>query len=316
MSNSTIHHSKRKARWYTKWESIEMFNGPNIISSDSGVSMDMNNSNMDILNELSEHLVLRMKSCLQVTHSRDWIEHKAHVYYDMWFVQAGTVNIHIDGVEYTANPGDIVFFYPGLSYMANTSKDGCRFIYVHFDFDIGGRQRILDDFRLSGIVPHALIQEDTGQFVSSYSRTQLTGNRLYLKACLMAVIAKIIEVYRNGQYRGAFPAGQMQKSERNLEFLHPVFDHVNQHIHAPIKMHDLASLIGMSEKYFITYFKRCVGITPGQYIYQIRMNRARDYLYEKRHTVQEIASLLGYPDPYSFSKAFKKYYNVPPSRFV
>ncbi|MDQ0112230.1 hypothetical protein [Paenibacillus harenae] len=25
--------------------------------------------------------------------------------------------------------------------------------------------------------------------------------------------------------------------------------------------------------------------------------------------------LLGYPDPFTFSKAFKKYYNVPPSKF-
>lgn len=276
----------------------------------------MSHSKLDILNELSEHLVLRMKSYFQVNHSHDWIEHKAHVYYDIWFVQEGTVNIHIDGVEYCAHPGDLVFFYPGLSYMANTTKDGCRFIYVHFDFDIGGRQRILDDFGLSGIVPYELLREETEKFATTYTRTQQTGNRLYLKACLMAVIAKIIEVYRNGQYRGAFPTGQMSRSERNLEFLQPVFDHVNRHIHKPIKMHDLASLIGMSEKYFITYFKRCVGITPGQYIYQIRMNRARDYLYEKRHTIQEIAGLLGYPDPYSFSKAFKKYYDVPPSKFV
>jgi len=30
-----------------------------------------------------------------------------------------------------------------------------------------------------------------------------------------------------------------------------------------------------------THFKKTVGITPGQYISQIKMNRARDYLYEK-----------------------------------
>nr|WP_258881247.1 AraC family transcriptional regulator [Paenibacillus sp. sptzw28] len=30
---------------------------------------------------------------------------------------------------------------------------------------------------------------------------------------------------------------------------------------------------------------------------------------------QQIAGFLGYPDPFTFSKAFKKYYNVLPSRF-
>jgi AraC-like DNA-binding protein len=45
------------------------------------------------------------------------------------------------------------------------------------------------------------------------------------------------------------------------------------------------------------------------------MNRARDYLYEKNYTIQQIAGFLGYPDPFTFSKAFKKFYNVPPSKF-
>jgi AraC-like DNA-binding protein len=80
-------------------------------------------------------------------------------------------------------------------------------------------------------------------------------------------------------------------------------------------MSELAALVGISEKYFITSFRKALGITPGQYIYQIRMNRARDYLNENKYTVQQIASLLGYPDPFTFSKAFKKYYQVAPSRF-
>ncbi len=80
-------------------------------------------------------------------------------------------------------------------------------------------------------------------------------------------------------------------------------------------MNELAALVGISEKYFITYFKKALGITPGQYIYQIKMNRAREYLNEKKYTIQQIANLLGYPDPFTFSKAFKKYYNVPPSKF-
>jgi AraC family transcriptional regulator len=72
----------------------------------------------------------------------------------------------------------------------------------------------------------------------------------------------------------------------------------------------------MSEKYFIRYFKQALGVTPGQYMIQLRMNRARDLVYTQRYSMQQVASLLGYPDAYSFSKAFKKHYKVPPSKFV
>jgi AraC-like DNA-binding protein len=101
-----------------------------------------------------------------------------------------------------------------------------------------------------------------------------------------------------------------------MDALQPVFGYLHEHLQRPIAIRELAELIGMSEKYFITYFKNTVGVTPGYYLYQVRMNRARDYLYLEQYSIKQIAELLGYPDPYTFSKAFKKYYNRPPSRFV
>jgi AraC-like DNA-binding protein len=151
---------------------------------------------------------------------------------------------------------------------------------------------------------------------SARASSSSSGNRLYLKACLTAVVAKIVELHGQDQYTGAFRIGNgTMTTSGSLEILYPVVDYINHHIHQTIRMSELAALVGISEKYFITCFKKTLGITPGQYIYQIRMNRARDYLNENKYTVQQIASLLGYPDPFTFSKAFKKYYQVAPSRF-
>ncbi|AFC27800.1 AraC family transcriptional regulator [Paenibacillus mucilaginosus 3016] len=276
---------------------------------------------MDIFNELSEFITLRMKSCKELTHDRDWHEHKAHSDYDLWFIQSGTVQIHIGETEHTANPGDVVFFYPGVPYRAASTDKGCRFIYAHFDFGMGTQQRILNDFRLSGIITRELIQDEAILFDNSFRQVErfggTSGNRLHLKACMTALIAKIIELYGKGHYHGTFPKERMPgHSQGKLDLLQPVFQYIHNHLHQSIRMSELASLVGISEKYFISYFKKALGLTPGQYIYQIKMNRARDYLYEKKYTVHQIAGFLGYPDPFTFSKAFKKYYDVPPSKFV
>lgn len=276
-------------------------------------------TNMGILNELSESIVLRTKSYMEETHDGDWIEHKSHVDYDLWFIQSGTINIDIEGVEHTANAGDVVFFYPQIPYKATSIDEGCRFIYIHFDFGIGDQQRILNDFQLAGIIPGELIREEAMSFSKSFAQPKqqsVPWNRLYLKGYLMAAIAKIIELNGRGLYSGSFVTDRMPKKSRtSLDLMQPVFKYINDNLHQSIKMAELAALVGMSEKYFITYFKKGIGITPGQYIYQIKMNRARDYLYQKKFTVQQIAGFLGYSDPFSFSKAFKKYYNVPPSKF-
>jgi AraC-type DNA-binding domain-containing proteins len=281
--------------------------------------MNKQAANMGILSDLSELISLRMKSFLALQHDGAWIEHRAHIDYDLWFIQEGTVAITIDGIEHLAKPGDVVFFYPDIPYQAaSSSHQQCRFTYIHFDFEIGKQQRILNDFQLSGIVPHELIQEEVELFskASALAGGSASGNRLYLKACLTAVVAKIIELHGQGQYTGAFiRRNETRTTSGGLELLHPVFEYINQHIHQTIRVNELAALVGISEKYFITSFKKTLGITPGQYIYQIRMNRARDYLNERKYSIQQIATLLGYPDPFTFSKAFKKYYQVAPSKF-
>lgn len=272
---------------------------------------------MELFNELSEFITLRMKSCRGEEHSRDWIEHKAHTDYDIWFIQSGTAKIQIAGIEHTARQGDIIFFYPHIPYIAS-SEEGCHLVYVHFDYGIGTQQRILNDYQLSGVIPYSLISDEADLFNKSFAQMekQHSGNRLYLKANLLAVIAKIIELHGHGHYTGSFLNGRkLRKSEGSLDVLQPIFQYIYDHLNKSIKMSELAALAGISEKYFISYFKKALGITPGQYIYQIKMNQARDYLYQKKYTVQQIAGFLGYPDPFTFSKAFKKYYNVPPSRF-
>jgi len=282
--------------------------------------MDIQRKDMEILNELSESISLKMKSVLDPIHSENWLEHKVHSDYDLWFIQYGTIQITIKGITQTAKQGDLVFFYPGTPYMATTNDKECQFIYVHFDFGIGKQQRILNDFQLSGIIPSILIEKESLRFSQYYfdskQENNTIGNRLYLKAHLIAVVAKIIELYGRDQYLGSFVLEEkLKKSEKNLDLLQPIFHYVNKNIHQSIKMHELAQLVGISEKYFITYFKKTLGITPGQYIYQIRMNRAREYLSLKKYTIQEISTMLGYPDPFTFSKAFKKYFDVPPSKF-
>lgn len=275
-----------------------------------------------LFNELSEHVTLRIASCNSLYHPPDWSESKRHPDYDLWIMLAGTVNLRMGGASGSAKPGDLILFYPNVPYSASTEEDGCRFIFIHFDFGIGDRSRILDDFSLSGIVPGASVSEETALFRRAFERyrNRSAVSSIRLKGCLTLLLSRIIEHAAESGASGFAPAPSTalpkKGTVRHMDALQPVFGYLQEHLHRPIAIRELAELTGMSEKYFITFFKNTVGVTPGYYLYQVRMNRARDYLYLERYSVKQIAELLGYPDPYTFSKAFKKYYNRPPSRFV
>lgn len=274
---------------------------------------------LHIFNELAEHILLRVNACTDVAHPGDWTETKRHPDYDLWCLREGKIEIRIGDRTHVASAGDLVLFSPAVAYAASTSGTGCRFAYVHFDFGLGHQQRILDHFRLAGIFPGSLASEELRSFLEAYDhyRGNAPMSGIRLKGCLTVLIAKIMERYGRGEYEGQFAeAASDRRTTRSLAALQPVFDDIGARLHRPIRIGELAAIAGMSEKYFIAYFKQALGVTPGQYLYQLRMNRARELLYAKQYSVQQIADLLGYPDPFSFSKAFKKYYKVPPSKFV
>lgn len=283
------------------------------------------NGSFQLFNELSEHITLRIAACSVMSHPPDWREDKRHPDYDLWIVLEGTVHLHMNGKDGAASPGDLILFYPAMPYRASTGKEGCRFLYIHFDFGIGDRERMLDEFDLAGIVDGASVAEETAlirRAFDRYRKRSIVFN-IRVKGCLTLLLARILEDAAEaagalGQNGAALTGerGGGSSETRHLDTLQPVFAFLQEQLHRPIAVRELAALAGMSEKYFITFFKQTVGVTPGYYMHQMRMNRARDYLYEGGYSVKQIAELLGYPDPYTFSKAFKKYYNRPPSRFL
>ncbi|NOU63907.1 helix-turn-helix domain-containing protein [Paenibacillus sp. LMG 31461] len=273
----------------------------------------------DLFNDLSEHVSLRITSYNTILHNAGWVESKSHHNYDLWLIQEGQVEIQAGKTIHTATAGDLVLFYPGIPYTAMNGTQACRFIYLHFDFGLGEQQRILESFPLSGVVAGCLIEEEADGlrkiFQENLQAVGMSGMRL--KGSLMILIARILECYGAGTYKGGFLNDSVRSEHAgNLVFLQPTILYIQENLHRPIRITELAEVAGMSEKYFIRYFKQALGVTPGQYMIQLRMNRARDLVYTQRYSMQQVAALLGYPDAYSFSKAFKKHYKVPPSKFV
>lgn len=77
----------------------------------------------------------------------------------------------------------------------------------------------------------------------------------------------------------------------------------------------LCKEIGMSKFHFLRMFRQCYGITPHQYLTNIRMQKAAQLLIKTKEPVAGIAYELGYEYPNSFIKAFNKVYGMPPLQY-
>jgi AraC family transcriptional regulator, arabinose operon regulatory protein len=72
---------------------------------------------------------------------------------------------------------------------------------------------------------------------------------------------------------------------------------------------------GLNYYRFIDTFTKHVGISPRQYIINIRMTTAKELLTNSLFHISEVAQLVGYDNPLYFSRLFKKMWGISPTEF-
>ena len=91
--------------------------------------------------------------------------------------------------------------------------------------------------------------------------------------------------------------------------------YIEENYYSPITLQILADKYGKSSQQFSYLFNKYMGIRPIDYLIQFRLKKALEMLKEG-HKVCEVASYVGYDDPYYFSRLFKKHFNLSPSEVI
>ena len=99
----------------------------------------------------------------------------------------------------------------------------------------------------------------------------------------------------------------------NEDKLHKVRKYIKYNYMHPLRVEALAAGCGFERSYLYRIFKARYGMSIKDYITKTRMENAKKLLAEG-YAVCETARLVGYDDEFNFSKAFKKYHGVSPSK--
>lgn len=78
---------------------------------------------------------------------------------------------------------------------------------------------------------------------------------------------------------------------------------------------ELSRLCGISEAYFRRIFLNKYGVSPKEYVINLRVNYAMQLLETGDFSVSEVASLCGYSEPCHFSREFTKRTGQTPSQY-
>ncbi len=92
--------------------------------------------------------------------------------------------------------------------------------------------------------------------------------------------------------------------------------YISERLDETISIPVMAEVLCASPRTLQRQLAKDLGCSPTDLIVAVKMHSAKRLLHEDGALVQDVARLVGYDDPYHFSRRFRAYYDVPPSQLT
>ena len=200
-----------------------------------------------------------------------------------------------------------------------TSKD-IREITVHFSGDIFGegllsKNQFASINRMLQRADHGL-SFSIGTIMKVYSAldTIADASERFVQFLKFMYILYELSIADDARVlaSSSFSHAERETESRRVQ---KVKEYVNEHYSEPLKLSDIADLVGMSPVAFSRFFRHRTGRTLSDYITDIRLGYAARMLVDSSRNISEICYECGFNNLSNFNRTFKAKRNYTPREF-
>ena len=131
------------------------------------------------------------------------------------------------------------------------------------------------------------------------------ANYQYINLCFGHLLATFIYASRTSD---DLMEEQNPGISRSIQFM-------EQNLDKKLSLNEIADEAGYSPSYLTTLFRKKTGYSPLSYFSHLKITKACEYLDYSKQKIKEISFLMGYTDPYHFSKDFQKKMGLSPRNY-
>lgn len=231
-------------------------------------------------------------------------ELRSRDYHVIHFVRKGCGTFTIEGQTYKIGPNQLFIIPAGYAFRYQSDFDD-PFHYCWFGF-LG----IKSNFIYQAAVQNQFVFDcpNTNEYeeiIAEILRISDNSFSAFLKVngLMYNLLGKLVEQFDIFDYR----------SQQSISSL--AIHYMELYYHKPIQITDIADFIGIHPNYFASIFKEEQGISPKQYLINLKIKKAQELLIQTSEPINIIANTVGFNDALSFSKFFKKYTNLAPTLY-
>jgi len=226
-------------------------------------------------------------------------------YYLIHYITKGSGYYEVGGKKYYVKSGDVFIIYPGqtVSYYSHDIDDTWSFCWLGFS-----GENAKEYMNLTGVTEYTKTLKSQ-KFYSTIMRcleyveenshniSQLKLNA-YINECL----------YHLSEIPTKHKSSAVEHVEKAIRYIE--YNYMNE-----ITIQSICEYLNIDRTYFYRIFKKFTGSSPEKYVISYRIKKARELLKERKYTISEISTFVGFKDVYYFSRVFKKSTGKSPTQY-
>lgn len=230
-----------------------------------------------------------------------------HENIEILFFEKGKGEVFIDEHIVKAEAGDIVVINSEEMHSTRTTTDN-NVIYLCLIIDKNFCEQVgfpVEEQHICNLIKDREIFEK----INAIKNELNYKNEFYMPAVMAKIIEILTEFYRKYPFKNT-----KIKENKNIEMVKKSIGYIKKHINEQISVGDIAVYTGYSKYHFCRCFKEVTGMTVNSYITGIKIDYAKEILENKKISVSEVSEMCGFSDISYFTKIFKKYTGMLPSK--
>lgn len=230
----------------------------------------------------------------------------------------GSFLCRVDGVDYVAKEGEIIFINAGVPHETYSIENGTVTALVQF------RESNYINTEIRKIIKYSLkfrsLESTPVRILNSSELFDVINNILTeceekKSAYEIIVRSQILRIIGMLYRENILSDGEQIFSTAAVQKILPALTYVNQNYSEDIDLTDISSMMGFDRSYFCRIFKSAIGATFTEYLNFVRICKAEKKLATSNESILEISAAVGFSSVSYFNKIFKKYKNCSPSTY-
>lgn len=244
------------------------------------------------------------------TYYFDWEKGRVLDEFQLVYISNGHGTFEAEDVkEIKLEAGTVFVLFPNVWHRYHPSPDtGWEEFWVGFKGTYAEYLMQQNCFKKSSPFVHiGFNAEVLNVFIQLIETVKHEGAAYYqLSSCLITQLLGLV-------YSSAIMTDVPRQNKNKL--VHVARYKMHEQINTNLDIEKLASELNVGYTWFRKAFKDAMGVAPGQYHLNIRIEKACKLLRETDLTATEISYQLGFESEFYFSRIFKKKVGMPPRKF-